>query len=98
MWMRRRIMRATRRDFLKTACLAPLCVAAQETTKRPIQTLKVSLNAYSFNKLLNDSIRGRGEGVTLLQLLEFAARNKFDGIDATGYYFPGYPEVPTDAC
>jgi sugar phosphate isomerase/epimerase len=91
-------MRATRRDFLKTACLAPLCIAAQETTKRPIRAaLKVSLNAYSFNKLLNDSIRGRGEGVTLLQLLDFAAKNKFDGIDATGYYFPGYPEVPADA-
>jgi sugar phosphate isomerase/epimerase len=84
---------ATRRDFLKTACLAPLCVAAQPRRA----ALKVSLNAYSFNKLLNDSIRGRGEGVTLLQLLDFTAKIKFDGIDATGYYFPGYPEVPTDA-
>jgi sugar phosphate isomerase/epimerase len=56
--------------------------------------LTVSLNAYSFNKMLNDSIKGRGEGITLVQVLEFAAKNKFDGFDATGYYFPGYPKVP----
>jgi hypothetical protein len=53
--------------------------------------------AYSFNKLLNDSIKGRGPGVTLVQVLEFAAKNKFDGFDATGYFFPGYPAVPSDA-
>src|SRR5208283_1134600 len=59
--------------------------------------LKVSLNAYSFNKLLNDNIRQRGPGVTLLQVLDFAAKCKFDGFDATGYYFPGYPELPADS-
>src|SRR5947208_1630554 len=59
--------------------------------------LKVSLNAYSFNKLLNDAIRGRGAGVTLMQLLDFCAKNKFDGFDATGYFFPGYPAVPPDS-
>lgn len=59
--------------------------------------LKVSLNAYSFNKLLNDNLKNRGPGVTLLQVLDFAAKCKFDGFDATGYYFPGYPELPKDA-
>ena len=84
-----------RRDFLQTALLAAgLAVPGKSA---PRQTLKVSLNAYSFNKLLNDAIRGRGEGVTLAQLLDFAAKNKFDGFDATGYYFPGYPAVPPDA-
>jgi sugar phosphate isomerase/epimerase len=63
--------------------------------QRPL--LKVSLNAYSFNKLLNDAIKERGPGVTLVQVLEFAAKNKFDGFDATGYYFPGYPAVPSEA-
>ena len=84
-----------RRNFIKTAALLPICAAAQDKTKLPV--LKVSLNAYSFNKLLNDSIRGRGEGVTLLQVVEFAAKNKFDGIDPTGYYFPGYPGIPADS-
>jgi len=35
--------------------------------------------------------------VTLVQVLEFAAKNKFDGFDPTGYFFPGYPAVPGDA-
>src|SRR5205807_319827 len=52
---------------------------------------------YSFNKMLNDNIKGRGEGITLIQVMEFAAKNKFEGFDATGYYFPGYPEVPSNA-
>ena len=84
-----------RRDFLSTASLAslcaPLCAAAA-----PSKTLKISLNAYSFNKMLNDSIKGRGEGISLIQVLEFAAKNKFEGFDATGYYFPGYPAVPSN--
>ena len=62
---------------------------------RPV--LKTSLNAYSFNKLLNDAIRGRGEGTTLMKLLDFAAKNKFERFDATGYYFPGYPAVPPES-
>jgi sugar phosphate isomerase/epimerase len=82
----------SRRTFLTTAALAPMFA---QTAKK--QTLKISLNAYSFNKLLNDAIRGRGEGITLVGVLEFAAKNKFDGFDATGYYFPGYPAVPPDS-
>ncbi len=88
-----------RRSFIQSVAVAPLVVAATaapaKRTGHP--TFKISLNAYSFNKLLNDSIKGRGEGITLVQVLEFAAKNKFEGFDATGYYFPGYPAVPTDA-
>lgn len=82
-----------RRKFLQGLSLLPVsgALAAKGAA------LKVSLNAYSFNKLLNDKIRGRGEGVTLMQLLDFAARNRFEGFDATGYYFPGYPAVPPDS-
>ena len=84
-----------RRNFLQTAIAAAGLPALGAAAPR--QTLKVSLNAYSFNKLLNDAIRGRGEGTTLTKLLDFAAQNKFEGFDATGYYFPGYPAVPPDA-
>jgi sugar phosphate isomerase/epimerase len=66
--------------------------------------LKIGLNAYSFAKLLNDHLRGRGKGITLLELLDFCAEHDFESIDATGYYFPGYGSVrlgdkgtPTDA-
>jgi sugar phosphate isomerase/epimerase len=51
---------------------------------------KISLNAYSFNRPLTDKT------TTLDALVEFCAKEGFAAIDATGYYFPGYPEVPTD--
>ena len=58
--------------------------------------IKMSLNAYSFSKALNDKIKGRGNGMSLFDLLDFAAENNFDAVDLTGYFFPGYPAVPTD--
>ena len=96
-----------RRDFIKNASLLTFCAAtvgletlpafAKEAMKEAAgQSLKTSLNAYSFNKMLNDHIKHRGPGVTLVQVLEFAAKCKFDGFDATGYYFPGYPEKAKD--
>jgi sugar phosphate isomerase/epimerase len=92
--------RYNRRTFIKQASLLSLCAAAGGPLAEAAaagNTLKVSLNAYSFNKLLNDAIRERGPGITLLGVLDFAAKCKFDGFDATGYYFPNYPRVPTDA-
>jgi sugar phosphate isomerase/epimerase len=58
--------------------------------------VKLSLNAYSFSKLLNDNLKGRGPGMTLFDLLDFCAENNLDAIDPTGYFFPGYPKVPSD--
>lgn len=52
--------------------------------------LKTSLNAYSFNIPLSDG------SMDLDELLEYSAENGFDGVDITAYYFPGYPEVPSD--
>jgi sugar phosphate isomerase/epimerase len=103
-----------RRDFLKSAALLPLAAAATgagfgtssaHAAVEPVKRvggaqLKISLNAYSFAKLLNDQLQGRGKGMSLFELAEFCAKNNFDGFDATGYYFPGYekngPGVPTD--
>lgn len=105
-----------RRTFLKSA--GALSLAAIAGTRfgeqnapalEPIKRagpakLKVSLNAYSFARLLNDHLRGRGKGITLLELLDFCAQHDFEAIDPTGYYFPGYGSVregkkgvPTDA-
>jgi sugar phosphate isomerase/epimerase len=83
-----------RRSFLQAAGGALATLPALAQSKR--QVLKTSLNAYSFNKMLNDKIKGRGEGISLLQVCDFAAKCKFDGVDPTGYFFPGYPERPTD--
>jgi sugar phosphate isomerase/epimerase len=52
--------------------------------------VKISLNAYSFNKPLL-----AGE-MTIDDMLNFAAQTGFEGVDLTGYYFPGYPAVPSD--
>jgi sugar phosphate isomerase/epimerase len=88
--------RMNRRDFLKNTAVLPVFAATGLAQPKRV-TLKTSLNAYSFNKLLNDLIRGRGEGISLIGVVEFAARNKFDGVDPTGYFFPGYPKVPADS-
>jgi sugar phosphate isomerase/epimerase len=99
-----------RRDFLSRASLVPLGAAmglGLASSVRPARAqtpikrvggpkLKLSLNAYSFNKALNDQIKGRGKGVTLFDLLDFCAEHNFDAIDPTGYFFPGYPKVPAD--
>ncbi len=70
---------------------------AQFPIERKRETnLSISLQSYSFNKLLNDKIKGRGNGISLYELMDFAAENKFDAIEITGYFFPGYPEIPTD--
>jgi sugar phosphate isomerase/epimerase len=60
-------------------------------------TYKVSLNCYSFNTLLTNDLKGASPSISLLDLLDFCATNKFDAIDIQGYYFPGYAAVPTDA-
>jgi sugar phosphate isomerase/epimerase len=98
-----------RREFLIRTSSAPLAgagvglVGAGSTARAqmPIKRaggakLKTSLNAYSFNKLLNDNLKGRGKGITLLELLDYCAEQNFDAIDPTGYFFPGYPKVPDD--
>ena len=98
-----------RRDLLKSSFLLPLCAATgieplgvSACAQTPIKRvggpkLKISLNAYSFSKALNDYNKGRGPGMTLFDLLEFCAKNNFDAVDPTGYFFPGYPAVPSDS-
>jgi sugar phosphate isomerase/epimerase len=97
---------SSRRDFLKTAALLPLATTLPATSRAVVQppqrvggpNLKLSLNAYSFARLLNDRLLGRGEGLSLQQLAEFCARHNFDGVDITAYYFPGYRDrkLPDD--
>lgn len=52
--------------------------------------LKVALNAYSFNKPLQD-----GE-MTVEDVLDYCAEQGFFACDITAYYLPGYPKVPAD--
>ena len=106
-----RANKVNRRDFIKGASALPFWAAgiglpaisamAIEPVKRVGGvSLKISCNAYSFAKLLNDQLHGRGAGISLFDFAEFCAMQNFDGFDVTGYYFPGYekngPGVPTD--
>lgn len=52
--------------------------------------LKLSCNLYSFNGPLTSG------AMTLESVIEFCAQQGFDAVDPTGYYFPGYPEVPPE--
>jgi len=96
-----------RRDFFRGTSALPLfalagtgfgglAAFAAEPNADATEPLKVALNAYSFSKLLNDSIRNRGVGVTLIQVLEYCSKQNIEGFDPTGYFFPGYPNVPSD--
>ena len=83
-----------RRTLLKSLAALPL-LASSATGLCAVQKshgyrFKSSLNTYSFNRLL------RAGDIDLFDVLEFCAEYGFDAIDPTGYYFPGYPEVPAD--
>ncbi len=95
-------VKLNRRNFTKRLSLAgagmaamPLTCPAGEATRKQVRQeksgkLKISLNAYSFDKPL------RAGTMTLDDLLDFCSKTGFDGVDITGYYFPGYPVVPSD--
>jgi sugar phosphate isomerase/epimerase len=86
-----------RRSFLQTIRLLsvfPISTAlkfdeAFKETKIS-NRFKISLNAYSFNNLLTK------QQISLDELIDFCSKEGFDAVDITGYYFPGYPNVPTD--
>jgi sugar phosphate isomerase/epimerase len=100
-----------RREFLARTSWLPvgaglslgLATSAQRATAQtPIKRVggarvKTGLNAYSFTKTLNDQLKGRAKGMSLFELVDFCAEQGFDAIDPTGYFFPEYPKVPTDA-
>jgi sugar phosphate isomerase/epimerase len=93
-------LKIARRSFLtKSLGIASLSAASlvrgavvlqDRVVRTPGIRLKIGLNAYSFDAQL------RSGATTLVKLIDFCAQNGLDSLDATGYYFPGYPEVPSD--
>ena len=91
------MLKIQRRKFLQTsALLSSFPFASFGSTSGKIFELKetnrfkLSLNAYSFNAPL------RAGKTNLLAVIDFCASHGFEAVDLTGYYFPGYPEVPSD--
>jgi len=100
-----------RRRFLATSAALPaglasalalarppaVAVAAPADAAAPAGTrLKPSLNAFSFNELLEANARDRTKGIDLFGVCDFCAKHGFDAVDVTGYFFPGYPNAPSD--
>ena len=87
-----------RRNFMKSLVAVPFiatgfnAISAESPAvdKKSGSKLKLSLNLYSFNSLLME------KKVDLFDMLDFCAKYNLDAIDPTGYYFPGFPEVPGD--
>jgi len=82
-----------RRSFLSSSAglAAAAAVPAQAKVARDSGVkLKLGLNAYSFDKPL------KGGTLTLEDVVRYCAEHSIDALDATGYYFPGYPNVPSD--
>ena len=83
-----------RRDFLAVSAAAAAVPGTTSAQGRVARTagarVRIALNAYSFDKPLRDG------SVTLEDLVVYCAENSLDALDATGYYFPGYPKVPSD--
>ena len=52
--------------------------------------LRIGLNSYSFDRPLRDG------SMTLSDVVRYCAQHGIEALDATGYYFPGYPKVPAD--
>jgi len=78
-------------------CLISTNLDAQKAIERKgASFVKTSLNAYSFYDLLIAGAQGKSDGMTLFQLLDFSAIQGFEAVDLTGYFFPGYPKVPSD--
>lgn len=76
--------------FARSLGLAAAGCASAGVPRDPGVKLKLALNAYSFDKPL------KAGSMTLDDVVHFCAQHKVDALDATGYYFPGYPKVPSD--
>ncbi|MEI6234737.1 MAG: sugar phosphate isomerase/epimerase [Planctomycetota bacterium] len=99
-------MLTTRRNFFSKAALAT-CAAGSITASlvfadfAPIKRvggplLLPALNAFSFLELFYARAKDPTQGVDLLQVCDFAAKQNLNAIDLTGYFFPGYPKAPDD--
>jgi sugar phosphate isomerase/epimerase len=72
------------------ASLPDTAFALGEVRRRSGTRVKIALNAYSFNRPLSEG------KMTLDDVIDYCALQDIDGVDPTGYYFPGYPNVPSD--
>ena len=82
----------SRRSFISQGSAFALCssLSAQEAPKRINPRIKgLSLAAYSLVHKMKWFKGGQGNGdMDMLQFLDYAARQQFDGVELTAYFFP----------
>ena len=80
-----------------TAILRVACGTGVEEKKEKSAPIILGVNAYSFADLLSarDS-RDNDQVYTLFNLLDWCKSQNIQALDPTGYFFPTYPEVPSD--
>lgn len=82
--------RALLRGAVLGAAALPVALEAAPVHRQAGTRIRIGLNSYSFNVPL------RAGEMTLMDVADFCAIHRLDCLDATGYYFPGYPAVPPD--
>ena len=83
--------------FLLLSCKTENSIEKHSSTADE-QGIEFSVNAFSFHDLLTTTYPQNNEQVfSLLNLLDWFHYKKIKAIDPTGYYFPGYPNPPSDA-
>lgn len=82
--------RALLRGAVLGAAALPVALEAAPVRRQAGTRIRIGLNSYSFNVPL------RAGEMTLMDVADFCAIHRLDCLDATGYYFPGYPAVPPD--
>lgn len=90
-------------NVAKAFALLPLIFLVMSVTPATAQKktkelpLIPALNAYSFSDLLEArDAKNKQQVYTLFNLLDWCAAKQIKALDPTAYFFPTYPEVPSD--
>lgn len=71
--------------------------SAQNTKSKKHQSVILAVNAYSFADVLTArEPRDKQQVYSYFNLLDWCATQNIRALDATAYFFPTYPEVPSD--
>ena len=89
----------TRRNFLRVAAFAAASSEAAAAYAPPARagssSFTPTLNAYSFLEQLNARQADPTKGIDLFDVCDFCAKHNIEAVDLTGYFFPGYPQAPS---
>jgi sugar phosphate isomerase/epimerase len=82
---------------LATGITSQMACTSNATKPAPSSPIILGVNAYSFADLLSARESRDNEQVySLFNLLDWCNSQNIQALDPTGYFFPTYPEVPSD--